>query len=177
MFRRTFLRISSALLVVAAGVVASSAVASGARAVPRQPALAPCANASIDAWLDTSGNGAAGSVYYQLRFTNTSRQACSLRGYPGVSAVTRAGRQLGAAARRDPTTAVRTTDIAPGASATATWRVVDTGDFSTAACRPATAFGLRVYAPNQTASDVIPFPFSVCSRAATISISIQPVRS
>jgi len=49
--------------------------------------------------MDTQGDGAAGSVYYTLQFTNLSGHACTLRGYPGVSAVSLSGHQLGAPAR------------------------------------------------------------------------------
>src|ERR1700751_4560834 len=38
-------------------------------------------------------NGAAGTVFYPLNFVNTGKLGCTLRGYPGVSAVTRSGQQ------------------------------------------------------------------------------------
>jgi hypothetical protein len=40
-------------------------------------------------------------VYYTLRLTNLATVPCSLRGYPGVSAVDLAGKQLGSAAGRN----------------------------------------------------------------------------
>jgi hypothetical protein len=63
--------------------------------------------------------------------------------------------------------------VQPGATARATLLVVETGNYPTSSCKPVTADALRVYAPNQTYSDVIPFPFSVCSRSATVSILVQ----
>jgi hypothetical protein len=41
---------------------------------------------------------AAGSIYYHLEFTNLSGRACTLVGYPGVSAINLSGHQLGSAA-------------------------------------------------------------------------------
>jgi len=51
--------------------------------------------------------------------------------------------------------------------------ITATGNFPLPTCRPVTADGLRVYAPGQTASDVIPFPFSVCSSHHTGSLAVQ----
>ena len=65
-----------------------------------------CTTANLDVWLNTMGNGAAGSVYYNLNLTNLSAGTCTLYGYPGVSAVTQAGIQLGSAAGRDAAHAV-----------------------------------------------------------------------
>src|ERR1700722_12439051 len=42
--------------------------------------LPSCTTANLDVWLNTEGNGAAGSSYYNLNFTNLSSHACTLRG-------------------------------------------------------------------------------------------------
>jgi len=69
---------------------------------PSSAAVAPaCTTANLDVWLNTTGNGAAGSSYYNLNLTNLSPHSCSLFGYPGVSAITQAGIQLGSSAGRD----------------------------------------------------------------------------
>ena len=53
-------------------------------------------------------DGTAGTTYHPLIFTNAGGRACTLRGYPGVSSVTGPhGRQVGAAAARDPVTFAR----------------------------------------------------------------------
>ena len=167
-----------AALVGCALVAAAVSVASAAGASPRARATsAPaCRTAGLVVWLDTQGNGAAGSIYYTLEFTNLSGHSCTLRGYPGVSAVNLAGGQVGVAARRDPAYAPHTVTIAARASATATLRIVEAGNFPPSTCGPVTAAGVRVYPPNQTASRVVPFPFAACSHHADGVLSVRAVR-
>ena len=46
-----------------------------------------------------AANGAAGTIYYPLDFTNASSSACTMYGYPGVAFVSSpGGSQVGAAA-------------------------------------------------------------------------------
>jgi hypothetical protein len=156
---------SVAILAFAAGVLALVAGSIPAAARGHAATSAPrCATNGLVAWLDTQGNGAAGSVYYKLELTNLSGHACTLTGYPGVSAIDLRGRQLGKAAARNPTLVrPRTIRLASGASAAAVLRVTDVGVFPASSCRPVTAAGLRVYPPSQTAARVVPFPFRACS--------------
>ena len=142
------------------------------------PSPAPrCATSGLVIWLDTrSGGAAAGSVYYALELTNLSGHACTLRGYPGVSAVDLSGRQLGSASSRDPAQAPRSVRLAHGASAVATLRIADALNYRAQRCRRQTAAGLRVYPPGQTASRVVPFPFLACSRAGPRFLSVRVVR-
>lgn len=174
MRRSILLRTLPCLLAVGAAAGAYQATAGATPRATAARTAAGCANGQIDSWLNTVGNGTAGTVYYQLQFTNLSRHACSLRGFPGVSAVTIAGQRIGAAASRDGLEGGAVT-LAAGATAKAAFGVVFTSNYPVNACKPVTAFGLRVYAPNQTFSDVIPWPFSVCSKASTVSITIQTV--
>jgi hypothetical protein len=159
-----------ALLVTCA--VVSVAVGSAAHAAGRTPA---CATRGLVVWLDTNGNGTAGSTYYKLELTNLSGRRCALSGYPGVSAVDLAGRQLGSAAGRTPAVRRKSIVLGPGRTATATLQVADTSVFAKTRCRSVTAAGLRVYPPNQTGSKVVPFPFRACSRAGPVSLHVQPV--
>jgi hypothetical protein len=163
-----------------AGGTAAAPALSGApsAALPGATAAAAprCASSGLVIWLDTNGNGAAGSTFYSLELTNLSGRTCTLAGYPGVSAVNLRGRQLGSSAKRDTSRRPRTITLAAGASAIATLRIVDAGNFSASACRPVTAAGLRVFPPNQTASKVVPFPFGACSRTGPGYLSVQAVR-
>ncbi len=138
-------------------------------------AAPPCATRSLVVWLDAQGNGAAGSTYYRLRFTNLGGQRCTLRGYPGVSAVDLAGRQLGTAARRNPQTPVRTVTVAPGQTVHAVLQINDVSVFPAATCRPVRAAGLRVFPPNTTQSKVVPFPFRACSRTGPAYLHVEAV--
>jgi hypothetical protein len=162
-----------AALLLLATVAAAASPASGAGTTASTPS---CATSGLVVWLNTQGNGTAGSVYYNLEFTNLSGHACTLLGYPGVSAVDLAGHQLGSAASRNNAVKSRVVKLASGATAIAVLRIVEAGNFSTSACRPVTAAGLRVYPPNRTASKVVPFPFSACSRGGPIYLSVQVVR-
>lgn len=138
------------------------------------PAATPsCQTSGLVVWLDTQGNGTAGTIFYTLNFTNLSGHPCTLRGYPGVSAIKLSGGRLGSAASRLTGHAVKTITLAKGATANATLGAVDTGALPN--CHMTTAAGLRVYPPNQTASRTIPFPFPACSNSGPGFLRIAPV--
>ena len=162
------------------GLVAAAVVAgAGAFAVAGRPLSAPsvtrCDPRDVVVWLEGRGNATAGSVYYTLGLTNLSGRRCSLRGYPGVSALDLHRRQLGSAAGRTPGASVRTVLIAPGRSAQVRLQLNDPGVFPSAACRPVTAAGLRVYLPDATAASVVPVPFGACSRKGPPYLHVSAV--
>jgi len=134
-----------------------------------------CSASDLAIGLNTNGSGAAGSVYYTLKFTNTSGQSCTLAGYPGASGVNSAGTQLGSAAGRDATTAATTVTLASGATATSTLQITDVGNFTASTCAPTTAAGLRVFAPNQTSSTRIAYGFQACSKSGPVYLHVTPV--
>ena len=123
---------------------------------------------------------------HYLEFTNLSGHACTLRGYPGVSAVSLNGRQLGSPAGWG-TPAATTVRLASGATATADLQIADPGEYGNRCLvpppwqqpwRPGTlpiAAGLRVYPPNQTASTVIPYPLRACAHTGPVWIHAGPV--
>lgn len=160
--------IAAALVLLAVAAVARA----GSAALASAPA---CATSSLVVWLDTNGDAAAGSVHYELEFTNLSGHSCSLRGYPGVSGVDLAGRRLGTPAVRNARNAVRTITLAPAGSASAALQIADTDVYPAARCRATTAAGLRVYPPNQTASKVVPYPFRACSKAGPAYLQVGAV--
>jgi hypothetical protein len=125
-------------------------------------------------WLDTTPNGTPGTTYFELQFTNFGA-ACTLRGYPGVSAVSLSGHQLGRAASRVGGTAVKTVTVRRGRTVKAAVGVVDTGAIPRFQCQPVTAVGIRVFPPNASTATVIPFPFAVCSATGAGSLTIRPV--
>jgi hypothetical protein len=150
----------------AAATGVSATTATGSAATPG------CATAGLVIWLDTEGNGAAGSSFYALQFTNLSGHACTLGGYPGVSGVNLTGQQVGRAASRNPSRR-GTVKLAKGGTATAILRIVDAGNFPTATCHQVTAAGLRVYPPNRTTAKLVPFPFAACSAAGPAYLSVE----
>ncbi len=85
---------------VAAGSPGAALAADTSRAAPA--AVRACTADDLGVWVAVAQlDGAAGSVYYPLQFTNLSRHACAMRGFPGVSAVDRNLHQLGSPAGRD----------------------------------------------------------------------------
>jgi hypothetical protein len=121
-----------------------------------------------------SANGAAGTTFYPLKFKNKGKLGCTLRGYPGVSAVTGSGKQIGSPASRIPSSE-RTVTILAGKSASAVVGIVETGNFSSSQCKPVTAAGLKVFPPNQRKAVTVKKSFSTCSSTTVISLTVKPV--
>lgn len=109
--------------------------------------------------------------WYTVSFTNLSGHTCTLRGYPGVSAVSLAGQQLGSPAGRN-SAKLSTVTLANGATATAQLDIGDAGAY----CQPVTAAGLRVYPPNQRVAKVVPIPFGACPHAGPVWMHLEPVQ-
>lgn len=164
----------TAAAVLGTGVAAwaaSPASAAPSAAGPR------CAPGQLAVWVNAdSASGAAGSVYYHLDFTNTSGTACHLYGYPGVSAVSGTGAQLGDAAGRNPAVPARFADIAPGGTAHAILRVTDTGNYPPARCRPADAARLKVYPPGDTGARHALYDLSSCTVKGAPYLSVEAVQ-
>jgi uncharacterized protein DUF4232 len=152
------------------------ACSAGFAAAQREETLPACAGAALDVWLETPGDGTAGSVYYRLDFTNLGSQTCTLSGYPGVSAVSLGGTQLGSAAARESAVGAGTVRLAGGVTATDLLRITDVLNYPRSACRPATAAGLRVYAPGSRSARVVPFPFSACTRTGVPFLHVRAVQ-
>lgn len=168
-----------AALVAVIGIVTgllllSSLTAGPARAAARaRSTAAACKSGSVVTWLNTQGNGAAGTIFYTLNFTNLSSAPCTLRGYPGVSAVNLSGRQLGSAGSRFAVKPVRTITVRSGGTAHANLGIVEAGNFSS--CHRVTAAGVRVFAPNMTTSQTDLFPFGACSNSGPVILKISAV--
>jgi hypothetical protein len=164
----------SALAVVAVIAGAATPIATASRA--RAAATPGCSTSKLVVWLDTNGNGAAGSVTYMIEFTNLTAHACTLGGFPGVSAISLNGHQLGNAAGQNRAIRARTVKIRPGKSAIATLKITEALNFPPASCHPVTAAGLRVFPPNSRRSKTIPFPFTACSRSGPVYLNVGPVQ-
>ena len=66
------------------GYRTATAISGRTRAPER---AAACVGSELDVWLNTRGDGAAGSTFYALEFTNLSSHSCTLTGFPRVSAI------------------------------------------------------------------------------------------
>ncbi len=142
-----------------------------ATSAPRAPG---CATATLKVSLGRA-NGTAGTTFYPLRFVNTSKVNCSLRGYPGVSAVTSTGKQIGNSAARSGQS-FGTVILAPGKQRSAAVGIVETANFPRSKCRPVTAAGLKVFPPNTRRAVVIKKRFSTCSSKSATSLQVLPVK-
>jgi uncharacterized protein DUF4232 len=106
-------------------------------------------------------------------FKNSSSSACTLAGYPGVSFLDAAGRQVGEPAQRSATGgAPSTVTVAPGQTAYAALGVVDPG---VANCTPATASAVRVYPPGETTATDVPTAGIMVCGSGRPPASIGPV--
>ncbi len=168
-------RRATALAIAASvGVLCSSLAAAPAGAAGRsRTAAATCRAGGLVTWLDTQPNGAAGTIYYTLNFTNLSGAPCTLRGYPAVSAIGLRGGSLGSAGSRNPTRRVRTVMLRNGATAHADLGIVEAGSY--AGCRIVTAAGIRVWAPGQARAQRVPFPFQACSNRGPVVLRVSAV--
>ncbi|WP_225836854.1 DUF4232 domain-containing protein [Streptomyces sp. NK08204] len=104
-------------------------------------------------------DAAAGSLYWPIRFTNTSTTSCALRGYPGVSVLDTAHRQIGPAATRSGRS-YATVTLTPAHSAYAVVRTTN-GPVGGPCLRTGTY--LRVYPPASYDAVLVPAPWTICS--------------
>jgi len=145
-------------------------VSSGATAAPPppvdpadRPTGTDCTAADLTLALG-DGEGAAGTVYRPLRFTNSGSRVCTIQGFPGVSYVAGSdGHQVGPAAFRVGTKGAVVT-LRPGQVAAATVGFVNVGNYDEAACQPTQVLGIRVYPPHDTAAMFVPMDGIGCLR-------------
>jgi hypothetical protein len=140
------------------------------------PSPPRCAAAWLEVTLahDEEGGG------YPVDFTNTSRGACTLSGYPEVAAYDAGGtgyQQVGVAAGENAGGATRRVLLRPGATAHAdvNVRTVAIG----LACRPVTVTGLRVVPPGGSRPWYLPAPLTACSATgprALAGLRVQAVK-
>lgn len=167
--------VGAAVLALTFVVSPLAGAASATSARPGQSSLGRCVTPGLVVWLDTAGNGTAGSTYYNLQFTNLSGTSCELSGFPGVSAVGLTGLQVGPAAGRSLTGAAVSVRLAPGATSTSVLQLTDVANFPSSACHEVLAAGLRVYPPGATASKLVPYPFEACSSEDSIFLHVRSV--
>jgi hypothetical protein len=162
---RTGRLLAAAVACVVIGVPAIALASSGGRAVAATPR---CTAANTYVWLALSPNGAAGTIYYPVEFTNLGSTTCTLSGYPGVAAINGSDHQLGPAATRVGAPA-HTITLKPHQTAHAMLGIVEKGII--AGCHTATAAGLQVYPPNQKVKQFVgSFTFSACKNKVYLHV-------
>jgi len=169
----------AAVAAAAVSALAISTTAYAATSSATTPASIPrCTASDLGVWVAVNqGNGAAGTIYYPLEFTNLSGHTCYLYGYPGVSALNHSGRQLGSPANWASLRGARIVNLAPGATAHTLLAYHDAVVSTEPGCNPVnSAAYLRVYPPGQRSATLAAFSFAACSHAGPIWMSItEPI--
>ena len=172
---------------------ASSAAASSAPAAPTSsapassgssahavapPSGAPgCATRDLQARAGVS-QGAAGSVYQVIVFTNIGNTACTLYGYPGVSlAAGTPVTQVGQAATRSPVAPATLVTLQPGQAGNALLRITQALNYPTAACTPKATTYLQIYPPNQTTPIYLAYTSTGCASTTVKLLTIGVVQA
>ena len=171
--------VAGLIATTAAFAANSSGAALAADTRPAAPAaVRACTASDLGAWVAvTQGNGAAGSIFYPLQFTNLGRHACAMRGFPGVSAIDRNGHQLGSPASWDHALPARTVVLAPGATAHSILRWSDATVATSPGCHPVSStFELRIYPPGQYRATYAAFGLKACSHAGLAYLSVETIQ-
>jgi hypothetical protein len=164
-FRRVVAAAAAALALGTGSAIWASASASAASATPAAAsALLPvCTAGDLAVWVNVGAmQGAAGTLYYPLEFTNTSNHTCRTWGWPGVSATNGSNHQLGDAARRLTLYTPHWVNIRAGATAHALLSYA-AAEVSTSGCKPTNATLIKVYPPNQRTADYGFFSLPACT--------------
>ncbi len=160
-------------ITVSATPAAPASTAATGTASPTAGAAPPCPTRSLGLKLGLA-QGAAGSTYQVIDFTNISSTTCTLYGYPGVSlAGGKPVTQIGLAAAESHATARKLITLAPAAVANAVLQIAHAVNFPAAKCHPANADYLQIYPPNQTTPAYLHYSAQTCAkpvRVLTISV-------
>jgi uncharacterized protein DUF4232 len=160
---------TAAYAATSSGATSSGNSATSARVIPR------CTASDLGVWLALDqGNGAAGTIFYPLEFTNLSHHTCYLFGFPGVSALDRNGHQLGSPANWGSLHGARIVNLAPGATAHTILGYHDVVVTTAPGCHEVnSAVELRVFPPGQRSATHAAFSFPVCSHRGPIYMTVQ----
>lgn len=112
-------------------------------------------------------------VTLPVEFTNISAAACTLSGYPHVSAYRAGGAQIGNAAVLDTSVTARRIVLVPGATA----HVAVVENVSPNRCQLVAATGLRVVLPGQDVPRYVRYAMTACSAAGQQAPSFLRVRA
>jgi hypothetical protein len=171
---RTTRRLASAVAIagLAIGAPAVALAASGGSQAAPATSFVRCHTGQLTDWIGLPADATAGSNYYELEISNTSRQTCGLYGFPGVSAL-RGGHQVGSPAARNAYLPQRVVSLSPGATAHFILQITDVENFSAGACHPVTADALKIYAPGAYSAHEVPFSFAACSKSGPVYLHVS----
>jgi hypothetical protein len=142
--------------------------AAGAASPTAATAAPACPTRSLGLKLGLA-QGAAGSTFQVIDFTNISHAPCTLYGHPGVSLGSgKPVRQIGLAAAESHATPRKLVTLAPGAVASAVLQIVHAVNFPAAKCHLVTADYLQIYPPNQTRPAYLQYSSRTCAKPVQI---------
>lgn len=137
----------------------------------------PRCSTAVLALRHTRPDHGAGQSYERLLLRNTGSRTCGLSGFPGVSYVAAAGRQVSASADWHGT--ARLVVLRPGRSAAALVHAINVVDAVRGCGRPSqqvTALGMRVYPPGSRTALYVADPHPACRSAAVHLLDVGPIR-
>jgi hypothetical protein len=161
-----------------ASAAAPTGPASSAAVNPNAAGGPPgCATRDLKATVGVA-QGAAGSVYQVIDFTNIGTASCSLYGYPGVSLAGGSPvTQIGAAASRSPQAGPALVTLAPGDVANTLLRITQAQNYPTSKCSPVASTYLQIYPPNQTTPIYLGYKSTGCSATGVNLLTVGVVQT
>jgi len=167
----------AAVLALAAAAGAAPSSGKGHAAAAESTTLLSCAATRLGVWVAADyGQGAAGSTFIPLEFTNVGGQTCTLHGFPAVAALDRNGTQLGPAAIRNHLFTPPTVTLAPGQTAHAVLQYIQAVATNCPAAQQVPAYELHVNPPNRTIADHALFDFETCP-GNTVYLTVTAIRA
>jgi len=145
-----------AAVLATGALLVPAGTASGSAAVPE------CGNADLKAGF-VATDAATSHRFGRMRLTNISTHSCAVQGYGGLSYVGKGnGTQIGAAAQRTPSSTPLVV-LAPGQRAVSAVSMTTSGPYPRRVCHPAKVDGFRVYVPDSTVAQFVPFKTTACA--------------
>ncbi|HEY5112051.1 MAG TPA: DUF4232 domain-containing protein [Acidimicrobiales bacterium] len=161
--------VKSAIIIL--GLVTSGFVAGGAALVPTTVAFAATAKSCVASQIKVThgpSNGAAGTIYYPIVFTNTGA-ACTIFGVPAIQPVTgKVHKKVGPLARNESMgemPAIHT--LAEGQSVSGAFGVTETGNYTPSTCVARKASGVLVTLGSFVPSSYVALAITVCTKRAS----------
>jgi hypothetical protein len=150
---------------------------SPASSSPAAGGPAGCATRDLQAKAGVA-QGAAGSLYQYIDFTNISGATCTMYGFPGVSlAAGSPVAQVGMAASRTTVAGPTVVTLAPGHTANALLRITQALNYPPATCSPAKTTYLQIYPPNQTTPIYLAYLSTGCKSMSVNLLMIGVVQA
>ena len=145
---------------------------------PAKPNAAPlCATTQLTLRIG-GGLVSDGADIYYIYFKDTGATACTLRGYPGISAVTGpdgSASQIGSDAKRASTSPVASQLLKPGRSVQATLRFARTGNFVLPQCQHVNVLFLKIFPPGGATAAYAGIDEQVCAETTLPTMTITTV--